>query len=605
MRGRPALFVVPAYLAATLLLTWPMARDFGQAVPAVFGENDPLLQSFLLGWVWQALPRGPVALFNAPIFHPHPLTLTYMDHMIGEALLGWPVLWMTERHAAAVNFVVLLSFVLSGWAVYRLLRGLGAGRAAGFIGGLLFAFGPYRICNLGNLNQLQTQFLPLALHFGLRWFRGRRLRNAVGAAACLVVQAWFGWYYFFHIGLALALLALYEWGLGRVEWRRLPWGRLAMIAAATLAVVVPGVIPYWIQQHSMTGFRRTLGMAALWSADLFDYLKYNSDSRLGTWWPAGTGPQGYWPGLTAAPLALLGAWSLARGAWRSGAAEPLPRVSHRRGDPPLVASRWLTLRVVGWIARLFRNGARSAGPAGFFGLAGAAAFLLSLGPVLQYGGQRTVIPMPYTLAYFVFPGFASMRAPSRFAGLVLLAAAVLAGLGFQWLWRRRTGRTSRAALFGGAIALSLFSAWSTPVPMVELPRRETLPPVYEWLARQPHDRAVLEIPVPQHDVNEGPYYARQQFAILFHGHPRLDGTSGFTPPEQAILRMVLQNFPRPGALRAAVRSDAYYVIVHYDAFQPARAAALRAAVAAEPGLVLESDFGADVAYRLDPGAITR
>lgn len=63
--------VVPAYLVLSIALTWPVARDFGHAMPAVFGALDPLLQGFLLGWDWQALATAPSRLFHLPIFHPH------------------------------------------------------------------------------------------------------------------------------------------------------------------------------------------------------------------------------------------------------------------------------------------------------------------------------------------------------------------------------------------------------------------------------------------------------------------------------------------------------------------------------------------------------
>ena len=47
---RASLLVVPAYLAAAVVVTWPLATVFGTALPAVFNTIDPLLQAFVLGW---------------------------------------------------------------------------------------------------------------------------------------------------------------------------------------------------------------------------------------------------------------------------------------------------------------------------------------------------------------------------------------------------------------------------------------------------------------------------------------------------------------------------------------------------------------------------
>ena len=131
-----------------------------------------------------------------------------MDHLIGPALLAWP---LAAWPVAAYNTLVLLATVASGWFMYRLTRLLGVSRAVAFGAGLLYAFGPFRHANLSNLNQLQTQFLPLGLFFGIRFLRRWRTHDLVGAGLTLVVQSWFGWYYVFQLGLALALLALWEW----------------------------------------------------------------------------------------------------------------------------------------------------------------------------------------------------------------------------------------------------------------------------------------------------------------------------------------------------------------------------------------------------------
>lgn len=538
-------------------------------MPSVFGPLDALLQSFLLGWDYHALGNDPAGIWNPPIFHPEPRALTYMDHLIGETIVAAPVIAATGNIVLGYNVLVILSFVISGWAVYRLVRFLGLSRPAAFLAGFLFTFSPYRFSNLGLLNQIQTQFIPLGLFFALRYFRHRRDRDLVATAAVFLAQAWFGWYYTFHLALALALLAAWELAGGGTRWRDIPWKRVGFVAGVTLLLILPGLLPYWQQQRSMPSFKRSLGSTALHSADLLDYVKVNVENRLGAL-PAFRSHQGYWPGLVTVVLAALGLAGLARGG---------PATSRR-------------------IAARFRDWAGHVNAWGYFMLLGGAAFLLSLGPVLQVAGRRLPVPLPYAVAYYVIPGFASMRAPGRFAGLVVLSAAVLAGLGYAMAERRFQGAGRRRMLFAGVLALAGVTAWSAPVPLTVFPQRDTMAEAYRWIARQPGEFAILELPAPPTEPEETPIDAARQVHVLYHGKARLDGVSGFVPPRYHAFRKVIKDFPEPGPLAEARRLGARFILFHYGDLDPAASARIRQATREARGLAVAAEFGPDVVYEL-------
>ena len=46
---RCSYLVVPFYIIASLLLTWPLAKNFGSHLPAVITPYDALMHVFLLG----------------------------------------------------------------------------------------------------------------------------------------------------------------------------------------------------------------------------------------------------------------------------------------------------------------------------------------------------------------------------------------------------------------------------------------------------------------------------------------------------------------------------------------------------------------------------
>lgn len=548
-RSWPAL---PFWLLLAVLFTWPVAREFSRALPWLVGDVDPLLQIFILGWDWKALLHDPGGVFNAPIFHPHPRTLTYMDHLIGLAALSLPLRLLGVPPPAVYNALVLLSFIGAAWGLYRLARGLGAGRTAAFLAGTLYAVAPYRLCNLSNLNQLQTGLVPLGLWFAFRFVATRRARPLLGLFGVVALQSWFGWYYTFHLMLAGGALIVGALATRRVALADLLGPTRLAGAGLAAAAILPGVWPYWQQQAAMPAFRRTLGMTALWSADLFDYARVNPGAlpaRLGLW-PAGE--QGYWPGFVLVLLALAG---------------------------------WAALGV----RRRWERAALAA--------IGLGAFVLSLGPYLRAGGREFFIPLPYAGLYFIFPGFSSMRAPNRFAELVLLAVAVLAAFGAERWCRGR--RFAAPALLAAGLAL----AWTGAVSLVPHPGAGVLPPTYAWLAARPGQDPILELPTPSRVTEESVRHATRQLYQLEHGKPRLDGVSGFVPPDIEVFRMTTQGFPRPGVVRAIARRGARWVVVHLADYPPERRAALESELAEavarpEAGLIEVARFGDDRIYEL-------
>lgn len=554
MTRRASLLVVPAYLALALALTWPLMRDFRHAVPADSGALDALMQAYILGWDWKTLPVDPAHVFQAPGFFPEPRSLAFMDHLLGEAVLGWPVRAATGSIPIAQNFLVLVSFVATGWVTYRIARLLGVSRSGSWLAGFLFTFCGYRQSNFANVNQLQTQFVALGLFFGLRFLGKRRVRDLVLAIGTLVVQSYFGWYYFFQLIVVFALLLALAWIPRDSQASRMPWKPMLALGALAVLLILPGVWPYLEQQRAMPSFKRTLGYSALYSCDLLDYGRAHLESRVGHWMPWRMGSGAFWPGLVTVVLGVVGVRSLRRrpGAWRA--------------------------------------------PWGALGWVGVTGFALSLGPVLQVAGHRLWIPLPYALAYYVVPGFASMRAPSRFGQLAILALAVAAGRGLDALrespaWRRRMAWVT-PALFGVAIVESL----SVPIAMVAIPDRASLPPVYAWLARQPGRFAILELPMPASEAVESDRDGVRQFWALEHGKRRADGVSGFSPPDHERFRRAMQEFPSDASLAAAFGRGVRYLVVRYADYEPAARGRMKAAVGEARALREVARFGDDVIY---------
>jgi len=578
-RGRAAFLVAAGYLIATLLYLAPLLPRWETEVPRFRSGFDVPFQAFLVGWGWDALRHHPLTLFDAPIFHPERLTLTYMDHLLGEVVVAAPVLAVTRSVASAYNVLILLTYVFSAWFTYRLARALGIPRAGAFLSGLLYSFSTYRLTNIDFLNQLQTQFLPLGLYFGVRYLESLEFRHAFRLALTAVVQVYFGWYYANILLVMIGLLALYAWAGHRPLLPRAGRRRYLFLALGALGLIAPVVAPYLIERAAMPEFRRTLGQTALYSADLLDYVR-PSDLALpaGRFFLPGV-VNGLFPGLVMVVLAWFGFRSVRASNGRTSGIDEGSRRS--------------------WAGRL-RDAAARGGMAGFLPLLALSSFVLSLGPILHVAAHRYLIPLPYALLYFVLPGISSLRAPFRFSVLVILAGAVLAGFGYAAVDRNgvRT-RVQRIALFGLLVAVTMASAWPAPFRTLAIPTAASMPPVYRWLRDRQPKEPLLEFPTPATDADETQTQALRQYCALLHGSPRLDGCSGFVSPRYRIFRHEIQRFPDPASLVMADAMGARWIVVHFADYPIEAGEALRRRIEARWELTKVAAFGDDVLYRLD------
>lgn len=557
VRGRAALLVTAGFLLATTIYVAPLLPRADREIPRwVDVGYDAPMQAFLLGWGWDALRRDPGSVFDAPIFHPERRTLTYMDSMLGEVAVASPVLAFTGSIAAGYNFLFAISYLLSAWFTYQLARSVGAERRGAFLAGLLFAFSSYRLTNADFLNQLQTQFIPLGIYFGIRFHQHAHWRHAIGLGATLVVQAYFGWYYTCILVVALVLLAIHAALRRAAVIPRTGWLKLALLVPVIGVLTAPILLPLLEQRAAMPMFRRTLGQTALYSADLLDYARASGRAielgRLGL--PKGL--NALFPGIVIIGLGALGVRELRR--------------------------------------------SRERAP-GYFAFLAVSSFVLSLGPILHVAGQRFMVPLPYIAAYYLVPGLWGLRAPFRFAVLFFLAGAVLAALGYRTLDRYLDSRAPgwRMPVFAAAIAVALATAWPASYEFVRLPTVATLEPAYQWIRNQDPKGPLLELPTPATDADETSTQSLRQYRVLLHGARRLDGCSGFVSPRYRSFRRDIQAFPDSAALSLAAAMGARLVLVHYADYPAPERERLRGRIGAEARLAPAASFGSDAIYRLE------
>jgi hypothetical protein len=155
--------------------------------------------------------------------------------------------------------------------------------------------------------------------------------------------------------------------------------------------------------------------------------------------------------------------------------------------------------------------------------------------------------------------------------VVLLALAVLAGLGVAWLerqaWMARLSLWRRIALLGGLTLLVLFEYWPQPFPITAV-GPEQVPPFYLQLATREPTSGVLEIP---YRVNTSSFYQ------TYHRHPTVGGVISRTPPHPWQEGRFFEGLltvdadlddvgidDNPAAVRAALRCNNIRYVVFYQ-----------------------------------------
>jgi hypothetical protein len=441
--------------------------------------GDPLFSMWRMGWVAHQILADPRHLFDANTFHPERGTLTYSDSMLLPALMAAPLIWMGVPIAVAYTILLLSGFVLSGVATYLLARALTLSPVASWLSALIFALCQYRFEHYSHLELQMTQWMPLALLAAVRLLVTGSRRYFVYLALAAAAQWYSSMYYGFFLSVYAGVFILVLAAIWRPGWGRFAAATTALICGLVLA------LPLARAYYSTEGVRGIRGDTAVayYSARRGHYLQPNSRSVYRDWQPMRhVGERQLFPHFTPLVLAVAGAW------------------------PPLTAAR-LALIGAGWVA-----------------------FDGSLG----FNGHW------YRSAYEHLDPLKSMRVPARFAILVNLTLAMLAGAGAQRMARRAASlRMQRAVVI---LLGTVFLLESVPaLPLTSVWRRP--PSLYSTLG--PESGAVLfEFPIPQ---ESGVNIAYMYFST-WHWTRTVNGYSGYIPASYVELDSRIDGFPLGGSV---------------------------------------------------------
>ena len=551
---------------------WPLLGVIASQFP--IDAQDAKFNSWVLAWGADRLVHGLSGFWSPPIFYPYPNVLAYSENLLGIAVLVAPFHWASGNPVLTYNIALLLSFVVAGVSAYALARELTGSRAAALVAALGFAFAPYRWAQLTHLQVLWTAWLPLVFWALHRALRAPQTSHWAVFIVVLLLQLFSNGYSGFQVAIAIAVIAVTGLLIREVDRRTML--RLSIALAVAGLMVVPAALAHlnvWGTQDPTPGDLVANG------ADLSTYLSVHPDLPASGWLPGLSQDEGnLFPG---AVIVLLAFFALLP----SGRSE-----SSRRW-------RWAYAAIA------------------------LIAMILSLGPEPRAWGR----PLPFASIYkglvSTVPLFDALRVPARFGALVLVAVNVLAAYGVARLVStiggglRLTAYGLQVALTAVACILIVFEGHGGPLRVV--PRWVAVEPEAQatrWLAGQPPG-AVLNLPMNTLGETAD---MQQQFAVLAHRHPTINGVSRLVTPLVELLSGSGSPLVVPELLPDAVPFlrglGVRYVLMRSDEFfDQAIATRLRETLASTPAAHERGRFGNIIAWEIDTldlrreesGALTR
>ncbi len=579
--------VLLAFAVLSVAMTWPLAARMSDHVLGAKYHWDAYTNTMLMtARVRGAFSTGPGDVYDNYFFAPIDGTLAFNENLFGLSLLFAPCYLVTGNPLLSYNFVLLASLALSGYFTFLFVRRLTGSASAAFVSGVAFAFCPYAMFEMGRIQLVATQWIPLCFLFLHRVFERKQFRDALGFAAAYALQVGTCLYYAMFIQPLLVLVGV--WLLVRnAPFTRGFWLKLAAAGLACGAAIVGMTRPYFAARRNFD-LTRTEDFAERFDGNLSFLLNVHPTNKLLGFLhhlpptDVGAHEEIAFPGFTIGALALVAllgpALTLARTRSRLALAMALAAGTFALGwlGTIYTASLLAAVVVVVAAAMLWRRfgqiGGAPASPAAPYAWALLLALALFLGITpFEHAGKE--IRGLYYYLYTYVPGFDGMRKVSRQAIVVMFAFSVLAGFGGARLFEHMRTPRARVALLIALVALVSLEFLSAPSALASVPSGAAVPRAYRWIAARPGPRPIAVIPGTDGVARfrGPPGMALHNYMATLHGRRIFGGKSSWIPPVTEMFYIAARRIPQPNSLRILQNLEAEFLVVHTGDMPAARA----------------------------------
>jgi len=523
--------ILALFLLLSLVFTYPLPIRMFTHVPGwlAYGWDDSWAFVWVLWLVMEKALSGSFDLFFTDrIFYPDGVNLIYHTLSPANGLIGL-IPNVLFGPVFTLNFLLILTFVLSAYGAYRLCYYVSSHRWGSIIAGLVFAFCPYRMVHtIEHLNLASTQWIPFFFLFLLKTRQEPSPRNAIWISLFFLLTLYSCWYY----GVFLALFG-FMFILFSLQTRVENLGAKTVLFSLVTLIGIAPILWNMPESENLGNLYTGLRDTQHYGADLLGFFIPSSFHPV-------LGSIGHWGIMTFR-------YDLFEGTVYLGIVVLfLIPIGFYKGQVP---------NKIFWVFTTL-----------FF-------FLATLGPYLKVAGRdvftlpgqiEIYLPLPFN-ALYRFPLLDMIRAPGRYDIMFLLCASVAIPFAIRWLMERfRFGGNTVFLL----AVLILFEYLAVPIPTVPL----EINLWHQKIAQDNRNYSILDIPV-HYDIR------RYQFEQTVHGKDLVVGHVSRTPKSKnkifsdndilviasrpgRITSLTIRNFNRENFLQTVERHNIRYIVLH-------------------------------------------
>jgi hypothetical protein len=496
------ILILILFILAVIYITRPLYKHLDTHVPGNLG--DSVMGVYLLGWHYQTMFSGWEERWNCGFFYPHKKVLAYLEHMFFLGVMAYPLIAITGSYIAGHNILLMLGFALSAFAMYWVMYQWTESYLAGLVSGIIYGFNPFMQNYVSHVHLIHIWTFPLILYFLQRYFTfvyytdiliycgiyfiiGFLTNNHLAVYLSLIIPV-YSLYLIIYEKPYKSLVRKYEEISNRKIKSEYFYKRFfieIIIAVIVIGIVLlPFIYPYLQLQQERCGafgwgtlrhFQPQI-LKSLFTPNEGNWLAYQlRDTWLKNLYdalPKGKCLYKLYPGIIAVMLAIYG---------------------RRKG--------WILLFLAG--------------------------IILSMGPFLTISGKEIIL-QPYYLMCQYIPGLVRLRITTRGFIIVMLSLSIMAGYGITRLLDKKP-KLFAYPLVVILIVLICFEYNTRGIRMSCLMPDGKVPEVYQKLANEPGEFAILELPIKR---NAASYI----FYSLYHGKKMINGYASYIPPDYNKLR---------------------------------------------------------------------
>jgi hypothetical protein len=523
-------FILFFIIACTI--TFPLIFNLGNVAT---GYSDELLIAWIQNWNIHKILGGPVGLsgiFNTNSYYPYLNTLAYSDTHFISSLISLVPIFSLKEPIVANNFTIIFSITFLGFFSYLLSSYITKNCFFSFLSGILVQFCPVVLDKIVHIQILAIYFLPIAIYFLLNFLSTKKFLHFLLFLLILLLQIYNSFMPGYFIIFSAFLIILFFILANKNNMRIIFSKKIIFSSVFTLLLIIPVILPYY-EVSSEFKYTRDIRESIHLGLQPEDFLSTNSFSKFNN---------------------IFSSFSF-------------NHCDHTNCEikPGFVGSIFSLLSIF-TIVYLFRNWKKQ--KYAIKGLLWTAilGLILSFGPFLHIA-RYTIhkpfpIPLPYTIAYYLLPGFNGFRNSARFEMMFIIPVAVLIAYVFTDMLKN----VSRIKVFiiYFICCLGIIAEFNFPMKFYPVPKMKDFPKVYSWLNNTPKNTVLIEMPIFTWHML--PYVFNENWRLYYstaNYRNMINGASGFSPPPwRDSITKILIRFPSNNSIQELKKQGVNLIIVH-------------------------------------------